>query len=95
MTDTDVLRESLAERVVQIAQMHDARIDDENLQRMRSFLKPDKTPCGHDYMGSIVKLNYLGNALDKITIERPYQIRDVNDKPLTLTETYRVFSRAR
>ena len=66
MVDTDVLRESLAERVVQIAQMHDARIDDENLERMCSFLKPDKTPCGHTYMGSIVKLNYVSVALDKI-----------------------------
>ena len=95
MVDTEVSRVSLVDRVVQIAEMHDAQIDRENLRKTRAFLEQERTPCGHKYMGSVVKLNFVDDVLDKITVERPYQIRDVHDTLITLTETFRVYSRAK
>ena len=95
MVNTEVSKNNLADKIIQIAEMCEAQIDKENLEKMRTFLKQEKTPFGHVYMGNIVKLNYIGEILDKITLERPYQIRDAHDNLTTLIETYRVYSRKR
>ena len=95
MVDTETPRVNIVDKLAKIAEMSDVHINEDNLRKARTFLIQDKTPCGHVYMGSVVRLNYIGDILDKMTIERPYQIRDVHDIPLTLTETFRVYSRAR
>ena len=84
----------LTDAIIKIAEAHAVSRDRLNLEKLNEFLKEEKTPSGNKYMNSKVVLNYdNNNDLEKITLERPYQLRDVHNMLMTFTETYRVYSR--